>query len=51
MTRVHAEATGSYWPNTPRSGGYTFPIQAIPKLVTNAFISAEDKNFYEHPGV
>src|SRR5882762_5520047 len=27
------------------------PIQAVPKLVTNAFISAEDKNFYEHAGL
>src|SRR5438045_6580263 len=27
------------------------PIQAVPKLVTNAFIAAEDKNFYEHGGV
>ena len=27
------------------------PIQAVPKLVINAFISAEDKNFYEHAGI
>jgi penicillin-binding protein 1A len=27
------------------------PIQAIPKPVINAFISAEDKNFYSHHGV
>src|SRR6201995_2819198 len=27
------------------------PIQAIPKLVTNAFVAAEDKNFYQHPGI
>ena len=27
------------------------PIQAVPKLVINAFISAEDKNFYEHGGL
>jgi penicillin-binding protein 1A len=27
------------------------PIQAIPKLVLNAFIAAEDKNFYEHNGI
>ena len=27
------------------------PIEAIPDLVKNAFISAEDKNFYTHPGV
>ncbi|GMG84441.1 PBP1A family penicillin-binding protein [Paralimibaculum aggregatum] len=27
------------------------PIEEIPPLVRNAFISAEDKNYYEHPGV
>ncbi|MEO1457317.1 MAG: penicillin-binding protein 1A [Pseudomonadota bacterium] len=27
------------------------PIDEIPPLVKNAFISAEDKNFYNHPGV
>jgi penicillin-binding protein 1A len=27
------------------------PIEEVPELVKNAFISAEDKNFYTHPGV
>ncbi len=27
------------------------PIGAIPKRVSNAFLAAEDKNFYSHPGV
>jgi len=27
------------------------PIDEVPDLVKNAFISAEDKNFYTHPGV
>ncbi|HXM69491.1 MAG TPA: transglycosylase domain-containing protein, partial [Thermoanaerobaculia bacterium] len=27
------------------------PIEAIPKPVVQAFLSAEDKNFYSHPGV
>ena len=27
------------------------PIDEVPLLVKNAFISAEDKNFYTHPGV
>jgi len=27
------------------------PIKAMPKQLINAFISAEDKNFYEHPGI
>jgi penicillin-binding protein 1A len=27
------------------------PIQTIPKTVRGAFLSAEDKNFYSHPGI
>ena len=27
------------------------PIEAIPKRVVNAFLSAEDKNFYRHRGI
>ena len=27
------------------------PIQAVPKLVINAYLAAEDKNFYEHGGL
>jgi penicillin-binding protein 1A len=27
------------------------PVQTVPPLVINAFLSAEDKNFYTHPGV
>ena len=27
------------------------PFEAIPKKVINAFLSAEDKNFFSHPGV
>ena len=27
------------------------PFDAIPKKVINAFLSAEDKNFFYHPGV
>ena len=27
------------------------PIQAVPKMVINAFLAAEDKNFYEHDGL
>src|SRR6185295_14913035 len=27
------------------------PIKAIPKRVINAFLSAEDKTFYSHPGI
>ena len=27
------------------------PYEAVPKLLINAFLSAEDKNFFKHPGV
>ena len=27
------------------------PINSIPKIVVNSFLSAEDKNFFSHPGV
>ena len=27
------------------------PISAMPKMLVNAFLSAEDKNFYYHPGI
>jgi len=27
------------------------PYDVIPKLVINAFLSAEDKNFFDHPGI
>jgi len=27
------------------------PYESIPKIVINAFLSAEDKNFFSHPGV
>ena len=50
MTRVHA-ADGSLLAEYANERRLYLPIQAIPKLVTNAFIAAEDKNFYQHPGV
>jgi penicillin-binding protein 1A len=50
MTRVHA-ADGSLLAEYAKERRLYLPIQAIPKLVTNAFIAAEDKNFYQHPGV
>ena len=27
------------------------PYESIPNVVINSFLSAEDKNFFEHPGV
>src|SRR5436309_4210420 len=50
MTRVHA-TDGSLVAEYARERRLYLPIQAIPKLVTNAFIAAEDKNFYEHGGL
>ena len=49
MTRVHA-ADGELLAEYAKQRRLYLPIQAVPKLVINAFISAEDKNFYEHPG-
>src|SRR6202043_2157001 len=50
ITRVHA-ADGSLLAEYANERRLYLPIQAVPKLVTNAFIAAEDKNFYQHPGV
>jgi penicillin-binding protein 1A len=50
MTRVHA-ADGSLLAEYARERRLYLPIQAVPKLVTDAFIAAEDKNFYEHNGI
>src|ERR1700683_2287006 len=50
MTRVHA-ADGELLAEYAKERRLYIPIQAVPKLVTNAFISAEDKNFYEHGGL
>src|ERR1700731_1542094 len=50
MTRVHA-ADGSLLGEYARERRLYIPIQAVPKLVINAFVAAEDKNFYEHNGI
>jgi penicillin-binding protein 1A len=50
MTRVHA-ADGELLAEYAKERRLYLPIQAVPKLVVNAFISAEDKNFYEHSGL
>ncbi|HEY2228005.1 MAG TPA: penicillin-binding protein 1A [Xanthobacteraceae bacterium] len=50
MTRVHA-SDGSLLAEYARERRLYIPIQAVPKLVTNAFVAAEDKNFYEHNGL
>ena len=48
-TRVHA-ADGSLLAEYSRERRLYLPSAAIPKLVKEAFISAEDKNFYTHWG-
>ena len=50
MTRVHA-ADGSLVAEYATQRRLYIPIQAVPKLVINAFLAAEDKNFYEHGGL
>ncbi|HEX2652947.1 MAG TPA: transglycosylase domain-containing protein, partial [Xanthobacteraceae bacterium] len=50
MTRVHA-GDGSLVAEYARERRLYLPIQAIPKRITQAFLAAEDKNFYEHGGL
>jgi penicillin-binding protein 1A len=50
MTRVHA-SDGSLLAEYANQRRLFVPIQAIPKRVINAFVAAEDKNFYEHSGI
>ena len=50
MTRVHA-SDGSLVAEYATQRRLYIPIQAVPKMVINAFIAAEDKTFYEHNGL
>src|ERR1700710_2253983 len=50
MTRVHA-SDGALLAEYSKERRLYIPIQAVPKLVTSAFIAAEDKNYYEHGGI
>jgi len=50
MTRVHA-GDGSLVAEYARERRLYIPIQAVPKMVINAFLAAEDKNFYDHGGL
>ena len=50
MTRVHA-GDGSLLGEYSRERRLYLPSSAIPPLVKQAFISAEDKNFYSHNGI
>jgi len=49
-TRVHA-SDGALMAEFAREKRLYLPIQAIPDRVKAAFLSAEDKNFYNHPGI
>lgn len=50
MTRVHA-GDGGLIAEYARERRLYVPIEAIPPHVINAFLAAEDKNFYQHDGI
>src|SRR6201990_2119544 len=50
MIRVHA-SDGALRAEYSKERRLYLPIQAVPKVVINAFLAAEDKNFYEHGGI
>jgi penicillin-binding protein 1A len=49
-TRVYA-SNGDLLGEYARERRIFVPIAYVPKLIVNAFTSAEDKNFFNHPGV
>ena len=50
MTRIHA-SDGSLLAEYARERRIFVPINTVPKLVIEAFLSAEDKNFFHHNGL
>ncbi|MES2983826.1 MAG: penicillin-binding protein 1A [Pseudomonadota bacterium] len=50
VTRLYA-ADGKLMAEYAKEKRFFLPLSAIPKNVQNAFLSAEDKNFYSHQGV
>ncbi len=50
VSRVHA-GDGRLLAEFAREKRVFVPVDAIPRQVINAFISAEDKTFYDHPGI
>ncbi len=50
VTRVHA-GDGRLLAQFAVEERFAVPISAIPKRVVAAFLSAEDKSFYQHPGI
>ena len=49
-TRVHA-ANGQLLAEYAKERRAFVPVDAMPNRVVNAFLSAEDKNFFKHPGI
>ena len=50
VTRVHA-GDGRLLAEFAHEKRVFVPVEAIPKRVIQAFLAAEDKNFYRHPGI
>ena len=50
MTRIHAN-DGALMAEYARERRIFVPINVIPKMVIQAFLSAEDRRFYEHGGL
>ncbi|MGD9867955.1 MAG: penicillin-binding protein 1A, partial [Hyphomicrobiales bacterium] len=50
MTRIHAN-DGSLIAEYAKERRIYVPINAIPELLIQAFLSAEDKNFFQHGGI
>jgi penicillin-binding protein 1A len=50
VTRVHA-GDGRLLAEFAHEKRVFVPVEAIPKRVVQAFLAAEDKNFYSHPGI
>ena len=49
-TRIHA-SDGALMAEFAKERRLYLPIQAVPDRIKAAFLSAEDKNFYNHPGI
>ncbi len=50
ITRVHA-GDGRLIAEFAKERRIYVPVQTMPKMVINAFLAAEDQNFYEHSGL
>lgn len=50
VARVYA-SDGGLMSEYARERRFPLPIEAMPEIVKQAFLAAEDKNFYSHPGL